>query len=332
MEDTTRSANGPVRVRLAPSPTGYLHIGTRLRGHDRPRPGPPAGRRSSSCASRTPTRSASSPRRRRPSTTACAGWACEWDEGPDVGGPYAPYRQSERLPLYQEVGAELLASGKAYRCWCSPERLEEMRREQQARKQPPQLRPPLPGQDRGGAQGPGGHHRPPGAAPADAKRRADRLPGRHPGHGQLRERPDPGHRCCSSRTASPPTTWRRSRGRPRDGHHPRLPGRGVAPQRAHSPAALRRPGLAHAGLRPHPPAAQHRPHQDLQAQARLGQGLLVPGAGLPPPGGAELPGQPGRPGPGPGAPGRPQRAARAVRLRGDRRATWTSSASAPRAS
>ena len=59
-----------------------------------------------------------------------------WDEGPDVGGPDAPYRQSERLATYRPYADRLLAEGKAYRCWCSPERLAEMREEQQRAKQP----------------------------------------------------------------------------------------------------------------------------------------------------------------------------------------------------
>lgn len=44
----------------------------------------------------------------------------EWQEGPDRGGPFAPYRQSERLPRYLEVAEQLVAQGDAYRCWCSP--------------------------------------------------------------------------------------------------------------------------------------------------------------------------------------------------------------------
>lgn len=59
-----------------------------------------------------------------------------WDEGPDIGGPYAPYRQSERLDTYQPFVARLLADGHAYHCWCSPERLAEMREQQRARKVP----------------------------------------------------------------------------------------------------------------------------------------------------------------------------------------------------
>jgi glutamyl-tRNA synthetase len=52
-----------------------------------------------------------------------------WDEGPDVGGPHAPYRQSERLPIYREHVEELLKRGHAYRCFCTRERLEVMRAE-----------------------------------------------------------------------------------------------------------------------------------------------------------------------------------------------------------
>src|SRR3954452_18917576 len=60
----------------------------------------------------------------------------EWDEGPDRGGPYAPYRQSERLDTYQPVAQRLLDDGHAYYCWCTPERLAEMRTAQQKAKQP----------------------------------------------------------------------------------------------------------------------------------------------------------------------------------------------------
>lgn len=60
----------------------------------------------------------------------------DWDEGPDVGGPYGPYRQSERLSIYQQHGQELVAKGAAYYCYCTPERLEQMRKEQQARGEP----------------------------------------------------------------------------------------------------------------------------------------------------------------------------------------------------
>jgi glutamyl-tRNA synthetase len=59
-----------------------------------------------------------------------------WDEGPDIGGPYAPYRQSERLETYKPFVDQLLASGHAYLCWCTSARLTEMREDQQKRKVP----------------------------------------------------------------------------------------------------------------------------------------------------------------------------------------------------
>ncbi len=61
----------------------------------------------------------------------------DWDEGPDTGGPFAPYVQSERLAIYREHAERLVQEGKAYRCYCSPERLEEVRLSQQAQKLPP---------------------------------------------------------------------------------------------------------------------------------------------------------------------------------------------------
>ncbi|MEX2289652.1 MAG: glutamate--tRNA ligase [Mycobacteriales bacterium] len=60
----------------------------------------------------------------------------DWDEGPDRGGAYAPYRQSERLDTYRPHVDRLLAEGHAYLCWCSGERLKAMREDQQKRKVP----------------------------------------------------------------------------------------------------------------------------------------------------------------------------------------------------
>ena len=61
----------------------------------------------------------------------------DWDEGPEVGGPCAPYVQSQRLELYQQAAEDLVERGYAYHCYCSPQRLQEMRQEQARRKQPP---------------------------------------------------------------------------------------------------------------------------------------------------------------------------------------------------
>lgn len=59
----------------------------------------------------------------------------DWDEGPEVGGPYGPYRQSERKEIYQQHVQTLLQKGKAFHCFCDKERLDAVRAEQQANKQ-----------------------------------------------------------------------------------------------------------------------------------------------------------------------------------------------------
>jgi glutamyl-tRNA synthetase len=61
----------------------------------------------------------------------------DWDEGPDVDGGYGPYYQSKRLKIFAEAASRLVAQGDAYYCYCSPQRLKEMRQEQASRKQPP---------------------------------------------------------------------------------------------------------------------------------------------------------------------------------------------------
>lgn len=61
----------------------------------------------------------------------------DWDEGPDVGGPHAPYFQSQRLPLYRKAAETLIDRGRAYRCFCTAERLDQMRAAQAAAKRPP---------------------------------------------------------------------------------------------------------------------------------------------------------------------------------------------------
>jgi glutamyl-tRNA synthetase len=61
----------------------------------------------------------------------------DWDEGSDVGGSHGPYRQSERLDIYREMTERLLDGGHAYRCYCTPEELEERRKTALARGEPP---------------------------------------------------------------------------------------------------------------------------------------------------------------------------------------------------
>ena len=123
----------PVRVRIAPSPTGYFHVGSartalfdwlfarkhggqfivRVEDTDRRRYNPESV----------------------PDLVASLRWlGLDWDEGPEVGGNYGPYVQSERLGLYQHYTNWLLDEGHAYKCYCSSERLEAVREGQRKSK------------------------------------------------------------------------------------------------------------------------------------------------------------------------------------------------------
>jgi glutamyl-tRNA synthetase len=126
----------PVRVRFAPSPTGRFHIGgartalydfllarqtggqfiLRIEDTDRKRYVPGA----------------------EDEIMESLHWlGLDWDEGPDIGGPYGPYRQSERTETYRQYAEELVARGHGYYCFCTPERLSQVRKRQQKLKQPP---------------------------------------------------------------------------------------------------------------------------------------------------------------------------------------------------
>jgi nondiscriminating glutamyl-tRNA synthetase len=125
-----------VRARFAPSPTGHLHVGNartalfnwlfarraggalllRIEDTDLERSDP----------------------RYEDLLIADLKWlGLDWDEGPDVGGPFAPYRQSDRLPLYGEQAERLLVERKAYLCFCRPEELERERERALAEHRPP---------------------------------------------------------------------------------------------------------------------------------------------------------------------------------------------------
>lgn len=115
-----------VRVRIAPSPTGDPHVGTaymalfnlifakrfggkfilRIEDTDQSR---------------------SRPEYEENIYKALKWCGIEWDEGPDIGGPYGPYRQSERFGMYKSFAEDLVNKGKAYRCFCTSEELDEMR-------------------------------------------------------------------------------------------------------------------------------------------------------------------------------------------------------------
>lgn len=125
----------PIRVRFAPSPTGHMHLGSartalydylaakrfggqfilRIEDTDTKRYVPEA------------------------ETELIAGlkWlGIHYDEGPDIGGPYGPYRQSERKAIYQEFAEKLVNSGHAFYCFCTSEHLAKVREEQLKNKQP----------------------------------------------------------------------------------------------------------------------------------------------------------------------------------------------------
>ncbi len=124
-----------VRVRFAPSPTGYLHVGglrtalynflfarknngafiLRIEDTDRHRYVEGAVE----------------------NLIKALKWAgLQFDEGPDIGGNFGPYMQSERLEIYKKYAEELIQKGKAYYCFCTPERLQSLREEQEKQKLP----------------------------------------------------------------------------------------------------------------------------------------------------------------------------------------------------
>lgn len=126
-------AHTDVRVRIAPSPTGVPHVGTAYIGlfnfvFARTHGGQFVVRIEDTDQTR------SHPRYEAAILRSLRWIGLQWDEGPDVGGPYGPYRQSERLALYQRYAQELVDSGAAYPCWCSPERLEAVRQQQRQTK------------------------------------------------------------------------------------------------------------------------------------------------------------------------------------------------------
>ena len=125
----------PVRVRFAPSPTGHMHLGSartglydyllaqktggkfilRIEDSDRKRYVPSA---------------------EQELIDGLHWLGINWDEGPDIGGPYGPYRQSERKQIYQDYARQLVEMGKAFYCFCTPERLDQVRQQQMQQKVP----------------------------------------------------------------------------------------------------------------------------------------------------------------------------------------------------
>ena len=132
----------PVRVRFSPSPTGSLHVGggrtalfNWLFAHGQAKR---EGRDGAFLLRIEDT----DQKRFVPGATEgildiLAWFGLTWDEGPDRGGPYGPYVQSERTEIYREHAERLVAVDRAYRCFCPPERLERVREAQRARGEAP---------------------------------------------------------------------------------------------------------------------------------------------------------------------------------------------------
>jgi len=124
-----------VRVRIAPSPTGFAHLGTASTTlynvlFARANSGTFTLRIDDTDIERNREEY------ERLIYEALHWLGFDWDEGPDKGGPYAPYRQSERLDLYREAAAKLIGESKAYRCYCTPEELDAERKQAQAEHRP----------------------------------------------------------------------------------------------------------------------------------------------------------------------------------------------------
>ncbi len=124
-----------VRVRFAPSPTGKLHIGgARTAIYNWAFARANGGTFILRIDDTDPTRSTEE--NTQIILRAMRWLGLDWDEGPEVGGAAGPYAQTERLPLYREAAERLLAEGKAYPCFCTPEELEADRRAAKERKDP----------------------------------------------------------------------------------------------------------------------------------------------------------------------------------------------------
>ena len=133
---TNKPMNKPVRVRFAPSPTGLPHVGnvrTALFNwlFARANQGSFIVRVEDTDQTRLVTGAVEG-------ILEGLRWLnIDWDEGPEVGGPYGPYFQSQRLDLYQESAQGLIDRGDAYHCYCSSNRLQQMRKQQMKERKNP---------------------------------------------------------------------------------------------------------------------------------------------------------------------------------------------------
>jgi len=129
------SETNSVRVRIAPSPTGFAHLGTASTAlynvlFARAKGGTFVLRIDDTDVERN------RPEYEQVIYEGLNWLGLDWDEGPDKGGPVGPYRQSERLDIYKQHAAKLIAEDKAYRCYCTAEELDAERKQAQAEKRP----------------------------------------------------------------------------------------------------------------------------------------------------------------------------------------------------
>ncbi len=130
------SSSKKVRVRFAPSPTGHLHVGNARTAlfnwlFARQAGGVMVLRIEDTDVERSEARFETQ-------LLEDLKWmGIDWDEGPDVGGEYAPYRQSDRIAIYREHAERLVSEGKAYYCFCSQDELERDRDEKLKAQLPP---------------------------------------------------------------------------------------------------------------------------------------------------------------------------------------------------
>lgn len=128
--------NKKIRTRMAPSPTGELHIGgLRTLLYDYALAKKNNGQFILRIEDTDQKRLVVGSQERI--LQVIKDYGLSWDEGPDIGGPYGPYVQTERLEIYQKYIKELLDKGLAYYCFCSQERLDSLRATQKAQKQIP---------------------------------------------------------------------------------------------------------------------------------------------------------------------------------------------------
>ncbi|MEN9896059.1 MAG: hypothetical protein RIR97_1911 [Pseudomonadota bacterium] len=132
----TETPSAKVRVRIAPSPTGEPHIGTAYIAlfnylFAKKHGGDFILRIEDTDATRSTAEFETKV------LDALKWCGLEWKEGPDIGGPFGPYRQSDRKHIYGEYVDRILNAGHGFRCFCTPERLDEMRAAQRAANLPP---------------------------------------------------------------------------------------------------------------------------------------------------------------------------------------------------